>query len=207
MKFYILIVFILVSLSSCIIVKIEDSNYKEVSANRIVHYSPRPKVDMSDELIRTESGDMIALLPANWFFVEYGNEENTNEVALAVNQDYTLALVINEIKKSPENDKVFNENGLLGIAKISFISHANKTGSNLELYGNYQQVEFGVNQFIRYSTTSTGGALISKNAVFVANSQRYYEVAMIPMDVIGKTIPSPEEIEDIFFSVLCTVKY
>ena len=73
----------------CIIVKEDSGESKEPN----VAISTQPAIAMSDEIVRSSVGDMVALLPEEWFFMDVKNKVPSNVFAVAVNPQYTLSLV------------------------------------------------------------------------------------------------------------------
>ena len=203
-KSSILILFLLQLLSGCIIIKHDsDSN---VEYQPLV-LSPKPEIPMSDILVRSDRGDMIAFLPKDWFFIDLEDKASSEIFAVAVNPDYTLSLVFSLKKANARNDQIIEQEGLLGLARICFEKRQKKTAAAVKAVGKPYKIKFGNLEFVVYEFSSTGGAIRSKAAVFISSIGQSYEVAIVPMDFRGRPIPDKDEINKIFNSVLATVQY
>ena len=203
-KLYIalLLTFIL-TISGCIVVKEEE--YKDVTPT--VNLSPKPELEMNQDPIRSKMGDMISFFPKEWFLVDLKNEASADIMAVAVNPDYSLSAVFKTIRKNSQIDKIVDKEGLLGLARLSFARHQRKSGGVAKQVGKYTPTDMGSNQFVRSEYTVKGGALNSKVVVFKSSLGKYYEIALIPMDIKGKPLPSKSERQKIFRSILATTKF
>lgn len=202
MKKIILLLFPLIFLSSCIIVKYDK---KEQKAPQKIELSPKPKIEMSDQVIRSSFGDMIAFLPEGWFFVDV---DTRNEVfSTSVNQDYSLSLVFDELKKDNNLTAMIKNKDYKGIAKHSLSEQKRRATSKLDIVNDFQEIQIGELKFMTYYTTTTSGALLSRTAVFITEFGNCYRMTLIPMDIIGKPIPMVQQMDVIFESVLTTIKY
>jgi hypothetical protein len=201
---YIFTFFLILLISGCIVVKHEEE--KETSNARII-LSPRPTIPMSEELVRSKKGDIIAFLPKDWFLVDVEEKAPSDIFAVAVNPDYTLSLIFSNFKISESKSDIIKKEGLLGLARISFEKHSKKTGGAVKQAGNYQVVNIGPQSFAKYEFLTTGGTLQARTAVFVSSINEYYELSMVPMTFNGKPLPANSEINEIFNSVLATVQY
>ena len=190
-------------IGGCVVVKQEE----EPDYTPPVILSPKPDIEMSDELIRSKAGDMIAFLPKNWFLIDVKDKVSSDVIAVAVNPDYTLSAVFSHIKTSEQIDKTFEKEGLLGLARISLARHERKTAGGLKQVGKYNPISMGKNRFVKYEFSSTAGALISRVAVFASSRNDFYEFALIPMDINGSKVPPSEEFDRIFRSILTTINF
>jgi len=202
MKKLILLLIPIVFLSSCIIVKYEKQDKK---APQKIELSPKPRIEMSDQVIRSKFGDMIAFVPEDWFFVDV--ETRDDVFSTITNQDYSLSIVFDEIKKDNNINAMIKNKDYLGLAKYSLSEQKRRSSSKLDLVNDYQEVQIGEMKFITYYTTSTAGALLSRTAVFITEFGNCYRMSIIPMDIIGKPIPLVQQSDVIFESVLTTIKY
>lgn len=210
MKFnFKIIALLLLSLSflinSCIIVKHESEKKNDVAAE--VKLSPKPKLPMGDLLVRSPKGDMISLLPEGWFFVDVEDRVSNDIIAVAVSNDYSVGAVFSFIRNSEPIKKIVEKEGLLGLARISYNKRERKSGGALKQFGKYQEINLGTQNFAVYEFSSTGGAIRAKSAVFISGLDRYYEFSILPMEVNGNPIPPHNEVEEIFSSILATIKY
>ncbi len=204
MKHSLTIIIIIITLffSGCIVVKNPDRN--DVAPN--ISLSPKPEIEMSDQIVRSKIGDMISFIPKDWFIIDLKSEASSEIIALAVNPEYSLAAVFSKIRKTKRLGQVVDKEGLLGLARISFSLRERKTGGSVKLIGKYQTIKMGPNEFVRYEFTSSGGALSSVAAVFVSDLNQYYEFALMPMDILSNPVPGKDEFRKIFQSILATIK-
>lgn len=197
------IFFLILFVSGCIIVKKET---KEETPQQVT-LSPKPEIEMSDELVRSKKGDMIALLPADWFFVDLEEDVSAETFAVAVNPDYTLSAVFTNFRSNATIDTIVAHEALNGLARIAFERHQKKTAGAVKQINNFDNVMMGNLNFVKYEFSSTGGAIVAQAAVFVSSLNQYYEFAIVPLDFRGKPIPTKEEIDKIFKSILATIQY
>jgi len=189
--------------TSCLFVKAPEQ--KIVVEN--VSLSPKPEVEMSDELVRTRTGDMIALLPKGWFFLDTKGQESSDIFAVAVNPEYTVSAVFASIPNSESSKEMLEKEGVLGLARASYNKHARKTANSTKLIGTYSTAELGLRRFGCYEFSTTGGSMRSRCAVFTSSMGNHYEFALVPMTVSGKDLLSDAEQVKIFRSILATVQY
>lgn len=191
-------------INSCIIVKekaVEDDFVPSVNL------SPKPEIPMSETIIWSKKGDITSNIPESWFFVDLDNKISSDIIATAVNPDYSLSCIFTSIKKQDNLEQVFEKEGLLGLARLSLAKHDKKTAGSVKLIGKYQPVQMGNKNFVRYSFSNSGGALIAHAAVFASSIGEFYEVALIPMEITGKEVPTKEEVDKIFRSILTSIQY
>ncbi len=187
--------------SGCIIVK-EESGETET---QVITLSPKPEIPMSEDIARSDRGDMIAFLPQDWFFPDLDGETSTEVFAQAVNPNYTLCAVFSKIRKNGEAEEIFRKEGLIGLARLNLARKIKKTGGGVKQIGKYATIEIGSYEFAQYETTN--GALLARSAVFVSNFGGYYEFTLMQMNITGAKIPAKEEFDKIFRSILSTIEY
>lgn len=195
---------IALSVPGCLFVKAPPDQSPEVQN---VALSPQPEVPMSDEIIRTRAGDMIAFLPQGWVFLDTKDRQSADVVAVAVNPDYTLSAVFSTIADAESSREARETEGVLGLARIAFSRHARKTAGATKLVGTYGTAELGPRRFGTYAFSTTGGAQRTRCAVFTASTGTQYEFALVPLAVSGRDIPPDADIQSIFRSILSTVQY
>ncbi|NQW30870.1 MAG: hypothetical protein HQ472_10205 [Ignavibacteria bacterium] len=169
--------------------------------------SPQPEIEMSDELVRTRAGDMIALLPKNWVFLDTKSETSSDIFAVAVNMDYTMSAVFSSVPDAESHREQLEKEGLLGLARVSFQKHLRKTGGHATLIGTYQIAELGVRRFGLYDFSSAVGGVRSRCAVFTSSTGNHYQFALVPLAVNGNPAPSDVEQQSTFRSILATIQY
>jgi hypothetical protein len=189
---------------SCIVVKKEILE-EELPSNTSI--SQKPEIMMSEQIIRSKSGDMIALLPKDWFFVDVSDKASTDIFAMAVNSDYTLGAIFTNLKKFEISDEIINKEGLLGLARLSFERHQKKTAGTARQVGKYNTIQIGTLSFSKYEFALTAESPTVQSAVFMTDFGQYYEFALMPMNITGKPIPDKLERERIFRSILTSVQY
>jgi hypothetical protein len=194
---------IVIFISGCIVVKHPDG--EDVAP--AVTLSPKPEIEMSENLLRSRRGDMIAFLPKDWFFIDVGEQASSDVFAVAVNPDYSLSAIFSTIRKNDRTAQVVNKEGLLGLARIAFARHEQKTAGAVKLVGKYSEIEMGHNEFAQFRFAANKGDMPSRSAVFVSGIGNYYEFSLSPMNIKGNPIPSPERFDKIFRSILTTIQY
>lgn len=199
----IIIALALITLNSCVIVK----KFETESREPLIKLSPKPIVSMQDEYIRSSDGDMIASIPVGWFFVDLEGKTSEGTIAIATNNDYNLTAVFKKIPSSTELDKNFSTDKEYGIAKYSYSIKANKTGGACQLTSKYGLIEAGNLKYGVYKYSNTGGALTARTAVFKTDINNYYEFTLIPTDIKGMSFPTEVDQENIFKSIIATMKY
>lgn len=193
-----------VSLTNCIFVKKHTEEIDEyISVDLIL----KPKIIMGDEILRSEKGDMISLLPKDWFFVDLGPDTPPDIFAVAVNPDYSLSLVFSCIKSNPIIDDIYKEQKLIGIANFLFDKKQKKTLGGLIKNHKISAISSSHMEFVMYQYRTKTQPIFSYNAVFRSTTDDVYEISMIPLNLSGITMPSDFEMETIFTSVLATVRY
>jgi hypothetical protein len=189
-------------LPSCLFVKAPE---QKVDVQNVA-LSPQPELEMSDELVRTRAGDLIALLPKGWLFLDTKGDASADIVAIAVNPDYTLTMVVSVIPPGEVAREKVDSEGLLGLARVAYQKHVRKSGGSVKLIGTYRIAELGPRRFGVYDFTANG-ALRTRSAVCTSSLGNHYEVALVPVTVSGKDLPDNAEQERIFRSILATVQY
>lgn len=195
---------LLVSLSSCIIVK-HDEQVIEKEPEMAV--SPKPMLQLSDNFIRSEKGDMIAFLPEGWFLINVENKLSQDIIAVAVNPEYNMSAVFSTLKNSGSIDKKVEQEGLFGLAWSFLAKHGNKTAGMVKQIGKFQSITMGNRRFVKYEYSATSGAIVSKSAVFASSTNDYYEFSLLPINVNGNLLPASADINNVFQSVLAGIKY
>ena len=66
-----LLMAMILGLQSCLFVKAPEQKGR---TGEDVDLSPLPEITMGDELVRSRPGDMIALLPEGWLFLDTKND-------------------------------------------------------------------------------------------------------------------------------------
>ena len=206
--YYLFIILIITTLNSCIIVK-EDDNSEIIRAHEGTTYTltPKPIIPMSETYIRSESGDMVSLIPKDWILLNIDNNTNPDIFAVAVNKDYTLSAVFNHVRQSSNLEDVYKTDGIIGVVNFTLNKKKQKTGGALNILGNIDFINIGPYQYAKYKTTTTGGAAYSHSVVFKSTMNNFFEFALVPINVMGKDMPNQKEIDDIFHSILSSVKY
>lgn len=189
-------------LPSCLFVKAPE---QKVDIQNVA-LSPQPELEMSDELVRTRAGDMIALLPKGWLFLDTKGDASADIIAVAVNPDYTLTMVVSSIPHTEVTREQHETEGLLGLARVAYQKHVRKSAGTVKLVGTYRIAELGPRRFGVYDFTANG-ALRTRSAVCTSSLGNHYEVSLVPITVSGKDLPDAAEQDRIFRSILATVQY
>ncbi len=191
-------------LTNCIFVK---KHTEEVDEYISVDLILKPKIIMGDEVLRSEKGDMISLLPKDWFFIDLGPDTPSDVYAVAVNPDYSLSLVFSCLKSNPIIDDVYKEQKLIGIANFLYDKKQKKSLGGLIKSHTISTFTSSHMEFVVYKYRTKSQPIFSYNAVFRSTIDNVYEISMIPLNLSGITMPSDFEMETIFTSVLATVRY
>jgi hypothetical protein len=201
---FIILTFILIlGTDGCLIIK-----HKQVEEPQpVIQLSPKPEIPMSEEIVRSRKGDMIAFLPKDWFFVDVEEKASADIFAVAVNPDYTLSAVFSIIRKTDRIDEVVDKEGLLGLARTSFARHEKKTAGTVKQVGNYSSIQLGPLEFVMYEFSTSASSEATRAAVFKSSLNQYYQFALVPMNFNGKPQPDKAEIDVIFNSILATIQY
>lgn len=202
-KILIYIIPCLFLVQGCFIVKSPSKQKEEAQ----IQYIPSPQIEMSDEPLRSENGDMISFVPKNWFFVDLGENTPTDIIAIAVNQDYTLSLVLSSYQSNEMLDEIYNQQHLIGLANASFEKRQRKASGSLMQIGKMSSFKAGNLEYVVYKFRNKTQSLPSLNAIFKSSIGQVYEISLIPMNIIGLSLPNETEMNTIFFSVLATVRY
>ena len=199
----ILLITLTIVMTGCLIVKHPDTG--DVSPT--MSLSPKPEMEMQGDPIRSKDGDMIAFLPKDWFLIDANKEASSDIIAIAVNPDYTLSAVFKNIRRNSLIDKTVEKESLLGLARFSFSHRQRKTGNAAKQIGKYTPIEMGTNKFVSYQYSVSGGALNASVMVFKSSLNKYYEFALIPMEINGKMLPDKKTVDKIFRSISATIKF
>lgn len=191
-----------VVLTSCLFVKPTEQKTEAINAP----LSPLPEMEMGDDLVRTQGGDMIALLPKGWLFLDARSEQSSEVIAIAVNPEYTLSAVFAVLPGEALKDQLEKE-GLLGLARVAYKKHLRKTAGAAKLVGTYSIAELGPRRFGLYDFSSTAGALRTRCAVFTSSTGNHYEFALVPLTVTGGDLPADADVVKVFRSIVATIQY
>lgn len=198
--------FLLISLvlTNCIFVK---QHTEEVDEYISVDLIQKPKIIMGEDVLRSEKGDMISLLPKDWFFIDLGVDTPNDVYAIAVNPDYSLSLIFTCFKPNPMIDEIYKEQKLVGLANYIFDKKQKKALGGLIKNHTISTFTSSHMEFVMYKYRTKSQPIFSYNAVFRSTTDNVYEISMIPLNLSGITMPSDFEMETIFTSVLATVRY
>lgn len=197
---------LLFAAQSCLVVK-----EKQVQAEAVqtVSLSPKPEIAMSETILRSAKGDMISYIPKGWFFINVEERISPDVIAVAVNPDYTVSAVFSYLKGGEFTKALFEKEGLMGLARISFAKKEGKTAGAVKLIGKYQNVVLEKSKsFVKFEFSTTGGAINAKSAVFASSTGDFYEMTLVPtVKVTGKAMPSEIEYDKVFRSILTSIQY
>lgn len=198
-----LLLLTVLALQGCLFVKAPDEKVEVTN----VELSPQPELEMSEDIVRTRAGDIIAQLPKGWVFLDHKERESSDIIAVAVNPDYTLSAVFSTIPHGESAKETLESQGMLGLARVAFNKRSRKTASACKLVGTYKTAHLGTRTFGLYDFSTTGGALRTRCAVFTSSIGNHYEFALVPLLVGGKGVPEDADIRRVFTSILATVQY
>lgn len=190
------------ALSGCLWVKAPEQ--KPLTEDQAL--SPLPEVIMGEEPVRAPEGDMIALIPQGWLYLDTKDQVSSDVMVVAVNPEYSLSAVFSKLPSTTAAKESVEQEGLLGLARSSFNKHSRKTAGTAKLIGTYAVTEFGVRQFGTYEF-SGNGSMRTRCAVFTSTLGNAYEFALVPMSVAGRDVPPDAVQQQIFRSILATIQY
>ncbi len=199
----IILLLLLLFLPSCLVVNYERKDVKQAKAE----LSSRSQIELSQEYVLSLPGDVIAFLPMDWFFIDAKSGANPNIFGIAVNPDYSLSMIFSSFTKTASTISFAKDYDLIALAKLSLEQQNNKSGGKVKLIGDIKVINIGSKSFAVYKTSTTAGALMSHTSVFFSEFGNPYRMSLVPMDILGKAIPSQSESEKIFISVLTGVNY
>lgn len=198
-----IVVTLAIALPSCLFVKAPQ----QTDDVQHVALSPQPQIDMSDELVRTRAGDLIALLPKGWVFIDTKGEASADIISIAVNPDYTLSMVVSSIPHGESTRDMTDGEGMLGLARVAYQKHVRKSAGAIKLIGTYRTAELGPRRFGLYDMSMAAGGLRTRAAVCTSTLGNHYEISLVPLTVSGKDVPDNATQETTFRSILATVQY
>lgn len=203
-KVFSLFVMLTLLVSSCIIVK-HDDEYIQIEPE--IAISPKPIIPLSETMIRSSKGDMIAFLPHGWFVVDPKDKVSPDIIAIAMNPEYNISAVFSVIRHSAAVQEAYEGEGLYGVARFSLGKRERKTSNVVRQVGKYQKMNIGSQEFVKYEYSTTGGAIKAKSVVFISTANEFYEFSLVPMIIDDNPLPSFAETDDIFTSILTGIKY
>lgn len=190
------------TLNSCLFVR--NAN---VEQTKTINLSPKPTIPMSEEIVRSPQGDMIAFLPQGWFFVDVENSAPSEIFAVAVNPDYTLSAVFSKLRKNEAIDEAAKNEGAIGLARIALSRHIQKAGGAVKQVGAIDNLQIGDSSYGIFELINSTNSSKVKAAAFISSQNEYYQFSLAPLDVNSRPLPNDKEMEEIFKSILVTIQY
>lgn len=166
----------------------------------------KPTIVMSDEVVRSELGDMVSLLPQEWSLVNIETNLPVQVFSVAVNNQYTASLIYSVLRKEENFDQTFQKDGLVGIGRISATKRDTKM-RNIKRLGEFEEVQVGSKRFCLYRYTTDNGATLNRVAVFRSSFGNYYECTLSDLTFTGRKLIPREEMESLYLSVLATIDF
>lgn len=199
--------------SGCIVVmqkqdtaKAAQNQTQQAQKPPLRQLATKPVVLMSDEVVRSETGDMVSLLPSEWSLINLETNLPTQVFSVAVNPSYTSTLIYSVVRKEENFDQIFQKDGLIGITKIAAQKRENKM-RNIKRLGEFEEVLVGSKHFCIYRYTTDNGATLNRVAVFRSSFGNYYECTLADMTFTGRKIMSRDDAESVYLSVLATIDF
>ncbi len=170
----------------------------------------RPEIAMSDDYIRSKPGDLLAFMPKGWFLVDVNATMSADVIAVAVNPDYTLSMVIQTLRADDAMKQAVQQEGLVGLARAAFDKRSRKSTGGVRLLSAMEAIHYGTKQFGAYDfclnvTDST--AQRARSVVLQSSLQNYYEVSLVPTPITTNKAPDAEEQEKIFHSIVVSLRF
>ena len=200
---FLFILFSFQLLNSCIFVKMKEKTEEHISVDVI----QKPEIPMNDEILRSAKGDMISLIPKNWFFVDLAEDTPKDVFAIAVNPSYTLSFIFSGYPTNELYDGIYKEQKLIGLANASFDRKQKKAGGSLIKANKIYNFNSGNLEFVVFRYRTKTQPMNSVNAIFKSSIGNIYEISLVPMNLSGISLPTEDEMNRIFNSILSTVKY
>ncbi len=192
------------TISGCIIVKVR---LPDEEFNTEFSILKKPTVPMSDIVVRSERGDMIALLPKGWFLIDPEDKIPLNIFSISSNPDYSLLIIFSRLTNRIDVGQIIKSEGLLGIAKKSFELKQSKSLNNVKLTGDFIPLKNGIQKFYIYKYENVAYKLFGETAVFVTPLNEAYEFSLIETDINRTENISRSDFEEIFYSVLASIQF
>ena len=202
--------FSLCMLEGCVVVvqkQPQQNQQTKVSSEKPIRQLPsKPTIPMSDEVVRSELGDMVSLLPLEWSLVNIETNLPVQVFSVAVNNQYTASLIYSVLRKEENFDQTFQKDGLIGIGRISATKRDTKM-RNIKRLGESEEVQVGSKRFCLYRYTTDNGATLNRVAVFRSSFGNYYECTLSDLTFTGRKLIPREEMETLYLSVLATIDF
>ena len=170
----------------------------------------RPEIAMSEEFIRSKPGDLLAFLPKGWFLVDVEGKMSSDVLAVAVNPDYTLSMVVQTLRSDDLLQQTVAREGLIGLARAAFDKRARKTANGVRLLSPMDKLDYGTKHFGTYdfsidATDST--AQRSRSVVLTSSLGNFYEVCLVPTPVTTAKTPEEDDMRKIFHSIVVSLQF
>ncbi len=195
---------VVICLQGCIAVKQEAPPPPKP---RAIQFADKPTIPMSDDIIASDAGDFVAHLPKGWFLVNHESKGLQNVFAVGTNPDYTLSIVLSSMKRDDEVERVYQRDGLIGLAKLSLYRRSKRTQSPLKMIGTPQEVIAGTKEYTTYSYTDDDSVTITRVAICRSTLGNIYEASLAEFTFSGKSLPPKVQIEQTFASILAMTDF
>jgi hypothetical protein len=193
--------------SGCVVVVQKQTPQNGADSKSSLRQIPtKPSVPMSDELVRSELGDMVSLLPEGWSLVNIEANLPVQVFSVAVNSQYTASVAYSVLRKEENFDERHKEEGIVGIGKISLSKRDSKM-RNIRRIGDFEEVAVGAKRFCFYRYTADNGATLNRVAVFRSSFGNYYECTLSDLTFTGRKLMPREEMEEIFLSLVAAIDF
>jgi len=202
--FLLLLIFLI--LTNCIVVKEKDEIIKKEIE---IEYKPSTKfnIKMSDQIIRSELGDMVVSVPDGWFFIETHDRVSSDIFAVVSNPTYTISAIFSHIKPISELAKIVEQEGTIGLARMIFAKRSTKSSNNIVLVDSYNNYSVNNHTFTIFNYLKIKDNTLCQTAVFISEIGEFYEFSLATMNFTNNEMLSRTEFDDIFYSILSTLKY
>lgn len=189
--------------NSCIFVKPKTQVEEEVTIEML----QKPQIEMSDDALRSPRGDMICLIPKGWFFTDLSDDTPKDVFAIAVNPEYTLSIVFSSYQSNEMLEDIYKQQHMIGLANASFDRKQKRTGGSLIKFDKIYTINSNNLEFAIYHYRTRTQPLNAFTAIFKSSMNIIYEVTIIPMNLSGITLPTEDEMNKIFNSIISTIRY
>ncbi len=165
-----------------------------------------PVLLSSVNVIHSPHGDMSAKLPQHWVTVDPSELHIPDVFAAACDPDYTMSLVFSEAPVDDAARRGYRQDGLRGLAEVSFQRRRARSQSPVELVGPVEQFALGRRMFSAYTYSADSMRTMTRVAVFVTDSH-LYECAVTHLTFSGHELPNNATLREIQQLVLASVEW
>ena len=186
-------------LSGCLFVWEEDEFYPRVAL------SAKPEIAMSDVFIQSKEGDMLAFIPRHWTKLGTDKHPSKDVIGIAVDSSLTLSMVLSTINHS-SGKTLAGETDVNELMRNAIMRHKERSGGLVKQIGKGRPLSIGRRTFGLIEFSGTDG-LNTKALVWQSQSGNHYECALVPLDIMGASIPEDSVKSRIIRSIAAMIMF